>query len=196
MASTATDEQGRYLFAGLPAGEYQVIFSGLPPNRAFTARGVGSDPDRDSDADPKTGASAAFTLGPGAANLVPAGDLDVASADFVDPTLSAGLVGVYSLGDTVWRDGNGNGVLDPGDVGVPEVAVQLLNPAGQVLRRTVTSGTGRFTFDGLPAGTYQVQFGRPADGSAVHQRAAPGPTRRSTRTPTRTGKTPDRGAGG
>ena len=159
-----TDEQGRYQFAGLPAGRYHVVFSGLPPNRAFTARSVGSDPDRDSDADPKTGASRSFTLGPGAANLVPAGDLDVAAADFVDPTLSAGLVGVYSLGDTVWQDGNGNGVLDPGDIGVPEVAVQLLTPAGQVLRRTVTSGTGRFTFDGLPAGTYQVQFGRPPDG--------------------------------
>jgi len=164
VARMTTDEQGRYQFAGLPAGRYHVVFSGLPPNRAFTAPSVGSDPDRDSDANPKSGATRPFTLGPGAANLVPAGDLEVDGADFVDPTLSAGLVGVYSLGDTVWQDGNGNGVLDPGDVGVPEVGVQLLTPAGQVLRRTVTSGTGRFTFDGLPAGTYQVHFGRPPDG--------------------------------
>ena len=164
VASMVTDEQGHYQFADLPEGTYQVVFSGLPPNRAFTARDVGSDPDRDSDADPKTGASREFSLRPGAANLVPASDLDMASADFVDPTLSAGLVGVYSLGDTVWQDGNGNGVLDPGDIGVPEVAVQLLNPDGQVLRRTVTSGTGRFTFDGLPAGTYRVQFGQPPNG--------------------------------
>jgi hypothetical protein len=28
----------------------------------------------------------------------------------------------------------------------------------------VTSGTGRFTFDGLPAGTYRVQFGQPPNG--------------------------------
>jgi hypothetical protein len=164
VASMVTDEQGHYRFADLPEGTYQVVFSGLPPHRAFTAPDVGSDPDRDSDADPKTGASQPFRLRPGAANLVPAGDLDMASADFIDPTLSAGLVGVYSLGDTVWQDGNGNGVLDPGDVGVPEVAVHLLNPDGQVLRRTVTSGTGRFTFDGLPAGTYRVQFGQPPNG--------------------------------
>lgn len=164
VASMVTDDQGRYQFAGLPAGQYSVVFSGLPANRAFTARGVGSDPERDSDADPKTGASRPFRLGPGAANIVPASDVDVDTADYVDPTLSAGLVGVYSLGDTVWRDGNGNGVLDPGDVGVPGVSVRLLNLDGQVLRRTVTSGTGRFTFDGLPAGTYRVQFGRPPDG--------------------------------
>jgi hypothetical protein len=164
VASMVTDAQGHYRFADLPEGTYQVVFSGLPPHRAFTARDVGSDPDRDSDADPKTGASRPFSLRSGAANLVPASHPNMASADFVDPTLSAGLVGVYSLGDTVWQDGNGNGELDPGDNGVPEVAVQLLSPDGQILRRTVTSGTGRFTFDGLPAGTYRVQFGQPPNG--------------------------------
>ena len=164
VASTVTDDQGRYVFAGLPAGKYEVMFTGLPPNRSFTARGVGSDSGLDSDADPRTGISAEITLGPGAANLVPAGDLGVATADFVDPTVSAGLVGVYSLGDTVWRDGNGNGVLDPGDAGVAKVSVQLLNGGGEVLSRTVTSATGRFTFDGLAAGPYQLQFGRPPTG--------------------------------
>ncbi|HSU35466.1 MAG TPA: SdrD B-like domain-containing protein [Propionibacteriaceae bacterium] len=164
VASMVTDDQGHYRFANLPEGTYTVVFSGLPQHRAFTARDVGSDADRDSDADPKTGASQPFSLRSGAANLVPASDLDMASADFVDPTISAGLVGVYSLGDTVWQDGNGNGVLDLGDIGVPEVAVQLLHPDGRILRRTVTSGTGRFTFDGLPAGTYRVQFGQPPNG--------------------------------
>jgi protocatechuate 3,4-dioxygenase beta subunit len=164
VASTATDDRGRYMFAGLPAGTYEVMFTGLPPNRTFTTRGVGSNPSLDSDADPRTGISAEITLGPGAANLVPAGDLGVATADFVDPTVNAGLVGVYSLGDTVWRDGNGNGVRDPGDAGVAKVDVQLLNGGGEVLTRTVTSATGRFTFDGLPAGPYQLQFGHPPTG--------------------------------
>ena len=158
VARTRTDAQGDYLFANLEAGQYRLIFSDLGAHRAFTARQVGPDPSLDSDPDPRTGETQVITLGPGAADLVPAGDLGVADADLVNPTINAGLVGVYSLGDTVWRDENGNGLLDPGDAGVANVRVQLLDDGGQVLSTAATSSTGRFAFDKLAAGSYQLQF--------------------------------------
>jgi hypothetical protein len=164
VARTRTDAQGNYLFANLEAGQYRLVFSDLGEHRAFTSRQVGSDPSVDSDPDPRTGETQVITLGPGAPDLVPAGDFGVADADLVNLTVNAGLVGVYSLGDTVWRDENGNGLMDHGEAGVANVRVQLLGEGQQVLSTTVTSSTGRFTFDGLAAGRYQLQFIAPGAG--------------------------------
>ena len=164
VATTTTDAQGRYLFTDLEAGRYQVSFSNLPPHRTFTARAVGIDPAADSDVDPATGLSPEITLGPGSPNLVPAADADITDADFANLTVSAGLVGSYALGDTVWQDHNGNGVLDPGDKGVSGMTVELLNTDERVLASATTSQSGRFTFDGLAAGSYQLKFGTPPPG--------------------------------
>ena len=133
-------------------GHYRVRFDGLPSNRAFTLRSAGSDPTIDSDVDPTTGLTPIFSLSQGAPNLVPAADVGVTGVDYVNQAISAGLVGSYSIGDTVWRDVNGDGLLDPGDAGIRGVAVQLLSLDGQVIDATVTSRSGRFTFSGLPAG--------------------------------------------
>jgi hypothetical protein len=164
VASTTTDAQGHYLFNHLEAGSYQVAFSNLPPHRAFTARGVGVDPAADSDADPKTGLSPVITLGPNSADLVPASDVGISRADFANLTVNAGLVGSYTVGDTVWQDHNGNGVLDTGDGGVAGMKVELRDSDQQVLASTTTSDTGRFAFDGLAAGSYQLKFGTPPVG--------------------------------
>ena len=145
-------------------GRYRVRFDGLPSNRAFTVRSAGSDRTMDSDVDPATGLTPVFSLSQGAPNLVPATDIGVAGVDYVNQTISAGLVGSYSIGDTVWHDVDGDGVLDPGDAGINDVTVQLLSIDGQVIERTVTSRSGRFTFSGLPAGSYQVKFADLPDG--------------------------------
>ena len=103
-----------------------------------------------------------ITVGPGAADLMPAGDLGVADADLVNATVSAGLVGAYAVGDMVWSDDNGNGLRDPGEAGLPGVRVELLDHARRVLDRAVTTGSGQFTFADLPAGSYQLHFRPPA----------------------------------
>jgi hypothetical protein len=158
VARTRTDAQGEYLFSNLEAGQYRVVFSDLGEHRAFTARQAGPDPSLDSDPDPRTGETQVITLGPGAADLVPAGDLGVADADLVNLTVNAGLLGVYSLGDTVWRDENGNGLRDAGDAGVAYVKVELLDERRQVLSTTTTSPIGHFAFEGLAAGPYHLRF--------------------------------------
>jgi SdrD B-like domain len=155
LATTSTDPSGRFLFSNLAAGRYRLRFSGFPAHRALTGKTVGVD----SAPDPVTGTTPDFTLDPGAPDLVPAADLGVTTADFVNPTLNAGLVGSYSVGDTVWRDRNGDGLLGPGEPGVKGVRVELLDANGQVLETARTSDSGRYTFDSLPAGSYRIRFG-------------------------------------
>src|SRR5207248_2392513 len=77
--------------------------------------------------------------------------------------LDAGLVSLGSIGDTVWSDSDRDGLQDPGEPGAGGVTVRLLNGSGQLLRGTTTDGLGRYSFTGLLAGTYQVEFVAPAD---------------------------------
>ncbi len=158
IKSVQTDSDGTYVITGVEPGHYRLRFEGLAGNRILTLRGVGSDRTTDSDADPVTGLTAAFNLKQGAPDLAPAAELGVDGVDYVNQTIGAGLVGSYSIGDTVWRDINGNGVIDPGDVGVKGVTVQLQTIDSLVIDSKVTSSTGRFTFSRLPAGEYQVKF--------------------------------------
>ena len=157
LATTTTDADGLYRFTGLEAGDYRVRFE-PGEHRRFTAPDATSDPVLDSDPDPATGTTPLITVGPGVADLMPAADLGVTDADLVNATVSAGLVGAYAVGDTVWRDDNGNGVLDSGEAGQPGVRVDLLNDGQQIVGRAVTTASGRFAFDDLPAGTYWLRF--------------------------------------
>ncbi|MFT4110141.1 SdrD B-like domain-containing protein [Propionicimonas sp.] len=64
----------------------------------------------------------------------------------------------YAVGDYVWIDADRDGVQDAGEDVLPGVTVDLLNAAGEVVATTTTDAQGRYLFDGLPAGTYQVRF--------------------------------------
>lgn len=158
VATAATDDQGRYQFSDLPAGRYRLQFTGLAAHRGLTTSRAGGDAVVDSDPDPVTGLTPVFRLDQNAPGLVPAASLGVTGADFVDTTVAAGVVGVYSVGDTVWRDLDGDGVLGPGDPGVAGVSVHLLGPTSEVLATRRSDASGGFSFTGLPAGSYRLQF--------------------------------------
>jgi protocatechuate 3,4-dioxygenase beta subunit len=164
VATTTTDAAGRYRFSNLRGGRYSLKFTDLPAHRTFTQVAIGADPAMDSDADPATGRTGVFRLARGAPNLVPASDTDAGLIDFENQTVSAGLVGAYSVGDTVWRDNNGDGLFDAGDSGVAGVTVELLGDDRNVVARTVTTDTGRYSFERLPAGNYKIKFSNVPDG--------------------------------
>lgn len=63
------------------------------------------------------------------------------------------------VGDTVWRDSNGDGIQQAGEQGLGGVPVQLLDPVtGRVLATTTTDAEGRYLFPGLPLGSYAVRI--------------------------------------
>lgn len=82
-----------------------------------------------------------------------------------------------SIGDLVWNDANGNGVLDGTETGLGGVLVELLNGSDQVIATQTTSqgsqdvdgdglidAAGVYRFRGLAAGTYAVRISTPPAG--------------------------------
>jgi 5-hydroxyisourate hydrolase-like protein (transthyretin family) len=162
VATTNTDATGRYQFSNLRGGQYRLQFTHLPAHRAFTGRAAGTDAALDSDPDPATGLTPVFKLAQGAPNLVPITNDNADSIDFENRTLNAGLVTSYSIGNRVWLDQNGDGVLGPGDGRVSGVRVELLgsDSDSNVLATDVTSNNGTYRFDHLPTGNYRIRFSR------------------------------------
>lgn len=147
-----TDEDGFYRFERLSAGSYTIVFE-QPDGYFFTVPGQGGNSENDSDADPETGASSIIVLAAGANN----------------ETYDAGLLRAVALGDLIWYDANQNGVQSIGEPGVPNVPLDLYRDANGngVLdigsdpwtASRVTSADGSFLFSGLSPATYFVDAG-------------------------------------
>ncbi|HEY5821776.1 MAG TPA: SdrD B-like domain-containing protein [Propionibacteriaceae bacterium] len=69
----------------------------------------------------------------------------------------------FAIGDRVWRDLDANGVLAPGEPGLPSVSVALLDSSDATVATTTTGTSGRYVFDGLLPGTYRVRFTLPGE---------------------------------
>ncbi|MGI9529257.1 MAG: SdrD B-like domain-containing protein, partial [Acidimicrobiia bacterium] len=137
---TTTDANGVYLVEDLPAGNYSVDVDSL----TLPADMV---PTFDAD-DISTPDSSLLSLTAGE------NDLD---QDF-------GYNGTGSIGDFVWLDTNGDGAQDAGELGIPDVPVQLTWPGEDGVLGggddetflTTTDSSGMYLFEGLPPGEYQV----------------------------------------
>ena len=109
----------------------------------------GADDTADSDANQTTGRTTTINLSEGEN----------------DPTWDAGLYQPITIGDTVYRDGNGNGAQDlPADNQlIPNVPITLTNvTTGQVFTTTTdTTSTyppGNYLFQNLPPGVYSINL--------------------------------------
>jgi len=77
------------------------------------------------------------------------------TADFGDQPLAGGTPA--SVRGTVYNDLNGNGLIDPGEPGIPGVTVALLDNGGAVLATALTAADGSYSFTGLAPGVYAVR---------------------------------------
>jgi len=128
--NTTTDANGQYQFNGLPEGQYQV---------AVTTPPAGKNPTTGSDS---VGAnSTTLLLNTGETR----NDIDFG---YQSP-------GTSSIGDLVWYDTDGDGVVDPDEPGLANVTVILTKPDGSTIQ-VETDANGRYRFEDLPAGDYQV----------------------------------------
>jgi uncharacterized repeat protein (TIGR01451 family) len=151
IGTTTTDSTGFYSFLNLQPGDYALKFPLTVGSCALTALNVG-DVTKDSDVDPVTGTTVDTTL--------VAGENDL--------TWDAGYSNnKASLGDFVWKDTNSDGIQDIGEVGIPNVSVNLLNNAGAVLATTTTDSAGYYSFSDLSPGTYSVQFPSTVNGCTI-----------------------------
>lgn len=129
---TTTDANGKYIFSGLPAGDYRVaVRGGLPGGLTQT---VGINP------------TTVITLA--------SGSMDHTTADFgYQPG-----TGTAVIGDRVWSDANGNGTQDDGEVGIGGVTLRLCNDTscGTIFDTATTSEDGSYLFTNVLPGTYAV----------------------------------------
>ncbi len=162
--TTANDlngSPGYYLFDGLANGSYYLKFV-LPTGNSFTTQSAsGSTSTTDSDAiasGANAGKTATFALNGGQ----------------YDSSWDAGLklpTGPMSLGDFVWLDTNGNGLVDSGESGINNIKLNLYKDTDGngsyttgvdqfvTTTRTFTQAgaPGYYSFANLPVGTYIVQ---------------------------------------
>ena len=75
-----------------------------------------------------------------------------------------------AIGDFVWADTNGNGMVDPREPGLQNILMKLFNPGpdnlpntsdDQLLSTTTTDANGYYLFSGLAAGNYFVEIPTP-----------------------------------
>ena len=110
VATAVTDANGDYEFT-VPPGTYQVEFdqTTFPPGFVLTTPDAGADDSVDSDADPATGTTITFTLGPGendpswdAGIFQPDPEIDIEkSTNTVDADVAPGVL-VASGGAVTW----------------------------------------------------------------------------------------------
>ena len=149
--STYTDGNGRYVFTGLPAGDYQVMLdssnfgsSGVLEGYFPSSGSAGeNDPDSDGDynnnglaygesgypGDPISNGILTNSVTLGASNEptgeTPNNDLSGVPDDFSNLTVDIGLFLPVSVGDTAWVDNDGDGLQEIGEPGLEGVVVTL-----------------------------------------------------------------------
>ena len=132
ITTTFTDTNGDYCFPNLAAGDYFIDFI-LDDCYAVSTYG--------------------------AVNLLDTTTEKVPVSVTYGETSLGNDVGVYklsSIGDRAWRDENGNGIQDPGELGLEGVMLNLFTCDNLFVASTTTDLAGNYSFEGVSPGSYYV----------------------------------------
>ena len=147
VSTTTSNSTGSYLFSNLAAGNYAVIVNTatVPAYYIMT-----SDPD-------ETG-KCAFCNGYSGVTLAAAAN--VLTEDFGFTPNHSGVIG-----DQVWNDKDGDGVIDSGEPFLANVIAELwadLDGSGTyfLIRKDTTDNNGKYLFNKLPDGNYQARISK------------------------------------
>jgi Tol biopolymer transport system component/protocatechuate 3,4-dioxygenase beta subunit len=134
VGSQVTGDDGSYYFGSLPPGDYQVRVNTttLPGGLDQTYDLNGSQLDH----------TATLSL----------------AQDEVRTDVDFGYRPNGAIGDRLWRDNDGDGAQDSGELGISNITVRLYDNATNILiATTVTNTNGIYNFANLPAGSYRVE---------------------------------------
>ena len=176
-----TDKKGNYLFPQLLPGEYYVkLANGIPfgygsstGEGIMEVDGIGPyeiapDPDNDINND-DNGNQMNYMIMSDLVRLTlnqePINDDDTDNQSNL--TVDFGLFKLLRLGNLVWEDFNNNGVVDPGEPGIPGVEAILYQigpdgikatPDDVEINRVTTNQTGHYIFIRMLPGEYYVKL--------------------------------------
>ena len=175
---TTTDAMGLYEFDTLAPGDYIVAV--IPPvdnNLSSNGPNESTADDQSDDNDNGIQGMAGDTIFSTAINLMvgeepedgdlvggggPGADQDNADDqdDDGDETIDFGILPSVSVGSTVFRDDDNDGILEVGDgeEGIEGLRVELLDANGDIVAADTTDAMGLYFFDGLTPGDYQIRL--------------------------------------
>lgn len=140
QTTTPSVPAGFYSFKA-PPGTYRLRFSTVLSMVPSPHPDSGGDDNNDSDID-ASGLTGLFTI----------------AAGQVRRDLDAGFVNVVNIGNFVWDDLDKDGRQDPGEPGIPNLPVELWNPAKtQRVDATVTDANGNYLLHGLAGESYRIR---------------------------------------
>ncbi len=130
IASTTSDATGGFSFNGVSPGDYTISIS-----------------DNNGEL---IGLSGTTTPGQNRSLAVTVVAADVTGINF-------GYNAPGTIGDRIWSDANGDGVQDPGEVGISGVTVELVDRNNMVVDSQVTGPNGDYLFDGVAPELFTVR---------------------------------------
>ncbi|MGE5354996.1 MAG: SdrD B-like domain-containing protein [Deltaproteobacteria bacterium] len=145
IATTKTDQFGKYEFTGLNPGNYRIRFI-LNGNYKFINMNVGNNVYKDSDANIVDGKTVCENLKSGEKNT----------------SYDAGVYLPPKIGNFVWEDLNANGIQDAGEPGLANIPVTLSTCSGTPISTINTNANGYYLFDNLVPGNYKISVAKPA----------------------------------
>ena len=154
--TTWTDENG--VTTSIPDNGSPPIFPLAPPGIVFSSNSL--PPEKTWTLRYEVRVKAFPDLPPGTITFINAAIVNSLVVD--DPIELEEENPVYGrIGDRVWLDADADGLQDGGEIGIPNVTVRLYDGSGTLLATTTTDATGWYTFYGLLAGNYRVEFDPP-----------------------------------
>ncbi|HEU5089026.1 MAG TPA: SdrD B-like domain-containing protein, partial [Roseiflexaceae bacterium] len=155
IASTVTNASGGYTLVAPTPGDYRVRVLRPSVLDQFSPKNqAGGDDLADSDINPSGtdfGFTDAYTFG---SNLISITTIDAGIIVYRPPT-STRTPTPINIGNFVWRDSNSNGIQDAGEVGVPNVTVELYGAQG-LIDTAVTNANGLYNLTAPTPGDYRV----------------------------------------
>lgn len=154
VATVQTNNNGVYIFANVPTGDYTVIFNPAAAginDFEYTTQDVGNNDAVDSDVD----ANGTVAITVDAQNGTPITDVNAGLI------LAGGTVTGF-----VWKECPDDGIFTAGEELLSGITVRIEgnNTAGTPVETEVqTDVNGIFTFESVPAGTYELIFSYPDD---------------------------------
>ncbi len=151
FSSTTTNSMGIYNLTNIPSGGYYLGFDETTNTNGYTLTTSPQDnflttEALDSDIDQSINMTGNFITDP-----LNGDDFDI-DAGFYQST-------IFSIGNFVWQDNNGDGIQDVGEPGLDNVDVFLADAATDALVGSATTdASGAYQIDNVPPGNYYIFF--------------------------------------